>query len=74
MTLAVEDANTKLVDVVAFADVDIDDRMVTADSLAIAFQVRQLFNIYLQFPILFCQNLGLALRRLFLSLCCLLKL
>ena len=41
MTLAVEDANTKLVDVVAFADVDIDDRMVTADSLAIAFQIRQ---------------------------------
>ena len=35
MTLAVEDANTKL------ADVDIDNRMVTADSLAIAFQVRQ---------------------------------
>ena len=30
MTLAVEDANTKLVDVVAFADVDINDRMVTA--------------------------------------------
>ena len=41
MTLAVEDANTKLVDVVAFADVDIDERTVTADSLAIAFQVRQ---------------------------------
>ena len=41
MTLAVEDANTKLVDVVAFVGVDIDDRMVTADSLAIAFQVRQ---------------------------------
>ena len=41
MTLAVEDANTKLLDLVTFADVDIDDRMVTADSLAIAFQVRQ---------------------------------
>ena len=41
MTLAVEDVNTKLVDVVAFADVDIDVRTVTADSLAIAFQVRQ---------------------------------
>ena len=41
MTLAVKDANTKLLDLVAFADVDIDDRMVTADSLAIAFQVRQ---------------------------------
>ena len=71
MTLAVEDANTKLVDVVAFADVDIDDKTVTADSLAIAFQVRQeldnSFSIFTHsFQYFFCQNLGLALRRLFL--------
>ena len=71
MTLAVEDANTKLVDVVAFADVEIDERTVTADSLAIAFQVRQeldnSFSIFTHsFQYFFCQNLGLALRRLFL--------
>ena len=40
-----EDANSKLVDVVAFADVEIeesvDDRLVTADSLATPSQVRQ---------------------------------
>ena len=45
MTLAVEDSNLKPVDVVAFAFVDIqesvEDRMVTADSLATASQVRQ---------------------------------
>ena len=65
MTLAVENANTKLLDVVAFADVDIDDRMVTADSLAIAFQIRQeldnSFSIFTHsFQYFFCQNLGLA--------------
>ena len=45
MTLAVENANSKLVDVVLFADVDIqdrvDDRLVTSGSLALANQVRQ---------------------------------
>ena len=45
VTLAVEDSNTKLVDVVAFAGVDtkesVDDRLVTAECLAIASQVRQ---------------------------------
>ena len=44
-TPAVEDAIPKLVDVVAFADVNteerIDDRLVTAASLAIASQNRQ---------------------------------
>ena len=38
MTLAVEDANPKLVDVVAFADVDIEEKddvmLATADILA----------------------------------------
>ena len=45
MTLAVENANSKLVDVVLFADVDIQDRvvdwLVTSGSLALANQVRQ---------------------------------
>ena len=43
-----EAANSKLVDVVVFADVDIeesvDDRLVTADSLATPSQVRQLLD------------------------------
>ena len=43
MTLAVADVKSKLVDVVASADVDIDegveDRLVTADSLAASSQV-----------------------------------
>ena len=47
MTLSVECANSKLVDVVAFADADIeesvDDRLVTADSLATACHVWQQF-------------------------------
>ena len=45
MTLAVENANSKLVDVFLFAGVDIqdrvDDRLVTSGSLALANQVRQ---------------------------------
>ena len=45
MTLAVENANSKLVDVFLFADVDIQDRvvdwLVTSGSLALANQVRQ---------------------------------
>ena len=45
MTLAVEDANSKLVDVVDFAVADIeesvDDKLVRADSLATASHVRQ---------------------------------
>ena len=44
MTLAVENANSKLVDVVLFADVDVqervDDSLVTSGSLALANQVR----------------------------------
>ena len=40
-----EDVNSKLIDLVAFADVDIeesvDDRSMTADSLATPSQVRQ---------------------------------
>ena len=43
MTLAVEDANPKLVDVVAFADVD--NRLVTADSLAITAVIRFVNNL-----------------------------
>ena len=43
MTLAVEDANPKLVDVVAFADVD--DMLVTADSLAIIAVIRFVNNL-----------------------------
>ena len=43
-----EDANSKLVDVVVFADVDIEesvyDRLVTADSLAIIAVIRFLNN------------------------------
>ena len=35
MTLAIEDANSKLVDVVVVADVDVEKRLVTADSLDI---------------------------------------
>ena len=51
MTLSVECANSKLVDVVAFADADIeesvDDRLVTADSLATACHVwQQLANSF----------------------------
>ena len=45
MTLAIENANSKLVDVFLFADVDIqdrvDDRLVTSGSLALANQLRQ---------------------------------
>ena len=56
MILAVQDDNPKLVNVVAFADVDIEesvdeyDRLVTVDSQATARQVRQqlqLFNVCL---------------------------
>ena len=35
MTLAIEHANSKLVDVVVVADVDVEKRLVTADSLGI---------------------------------------
>ena len=45
MTLAVENANAKLVDAVLFADVDIqdrvDDRLVTSGSLVLANQAQQ---------------------------------
>ena len=55
MTLAVEDVNLKLIDLVAFADADnekrVDDWLVTAGSLATAWQ--KLFNVYLQNPIFF---------------------
>ena len=37
MTLAIEHANSKLVDVVVVADVDVEKRLVTADSLDINF-------------------------------------
>ena len=49
MTLAVEDANPKLVDVVAFADVD--DRLVTADSLALIAVFRFVNNLTTPFNI-----------------------
>ena len=55
VTLAVEDSNSKPVDVVAFAFVDIqesvEDRMVTADSLATASQVRQQHDSSLGFKL-----------------------
>ena len=35
MTLAIEDANSKLVDVVVVADVDVEKRLVTADNFDI---------------------------------------
>ena len=45
MTLAVENANSKLVDAVLFADVDIqdrvDDRLVTSGKLVLANQAQQ---------------------------------
>ena len=45
MTLAVENANSKLVDAVLFADVDIqdrvDDRLLTSGSLVLANQAQQ---------------------------------
>ena len=60
MTLAVEDANSKLFDVVTFADVDIeesvDDQLVIDDSFATALQwlVRFLmFNYTSQFVLFF---------------------
>ena len=68
VTLAVEDSNSKLVDVVGVACVDIEasvqDRLLTADSFAIARQVtatagQQLFNIFLQFPIFFVKTWAL---------------
>ena len=68
MTLAVEDSNSKLVNVVDVACVDIDesveDRLLTADSIATARQVtatagQQLFNIFLQFPIFFVKTWAL---------------
>ena len=36
MTLAIEDTNSKLIDVVVVADVDVEKRLVTADSLDIS--------------------------------------
>ena len=60
MTLAVEDKNQKLFDVVAFADVAneqiVDEVLVTADSWVTASQFRQQldnFNVHLQLTI-FC--------------------
>ena len=46
MTLAIEDANSKLVDVVVVADVDVEKRLVTADSLDISLSQ---FSYSLQF-------------------------
>ena len=68
MTLAVEDSISKLVDVVDFACVDIEEsveyRLVTADSFATANQVtatagQQLLNIFIQFPIFFVKTWAL---------------
>ena len=59
MTLAVEDANSKLIDVVTFAHADIEEsvdyRSVRADSLATASHVRQQLSnsFFLHFLIYF---------------------
>ena len=69
MTLAVEDANSKLFDVVTFADVDIeesvDDQLVIDDSFATALQwlVRFLmFNYTSQFVFFFIKNIRILFR------------
>ena len=76
MTLAVEDANSKLFGVVDFVDADfeesVDDRLMRADSLATASHVwqqhrQQLFGFY-RLPTvsnIFCQHLGLTFCILF---------
>ena len=46
MTLAIEDANSKLVDQVAVADVDVEESLVTTDSLDISLSQ---FSYSLQF-------------------------
>ena len=46
MTLAIEDTNSKLIDVVVVADVDVEKRLVTADSLDISLSQ---FSYSLQF-------------------------
>ena len=69
MTLAVEYANSKLFDVVTFADVDIeesvDDQLVIDDSFATALQwlVRFLmFNYTSQFVFFFIKNIRILFR------------
>ena len=70
MTLAVEDKNQKLFDVVAFADVAneqiVDEVLVTADSWVTASQFRQQLDNFNVHHIL-CQSLGSVFSSLFVS-------